>query len=303
MGTDDVSLSGLVRAYAVFPRAGAATPPVYFIDRIVDSSGDIRYRADTGGSGSGQVVSQSTAFLMHTMLQSALEKGAGGTVELPADPSLAGKTGTTYDFADNWFAGYNSRVTCALWMGYLDGSRKPIYPGAFSHETVFPAWAKTMEAAAKDFPGSGIDAPEDVVRLDVCKSSGLRKTRYCHEYKRNPLSGAETYVSTTAREYFLKGSEPPGYCDVHGAADPGVIDVRPLGPHGTDVYAIPIQPKRPLLLGQDPYGCTQPDFAPRDTGPGRGEAGVMSFDRLDRADKDADITLPRPRRIEIREQL
>ena len=90
---------------------------------------------------------------MNSMLQSSLTEGTGksGIAELASDASLAGKTGTTYDFADNWFIGYNSRVTCGLWMGFVHGSRKAIYTGAFSRETLLPVWVKAMNAALQIF--------------------------------------------------------------------------------------------------------------------------------------------------------
>lgn len=308
VGTDDVSLPEIVHAYAVFPNRGLAPQESHFIDRIVDASGGIRYTSNGGSSDENKhVVSQQTAFLMHSMLQSALTEGTHSSDKglMANDPSLAGKTGTTYDFADNWFVGYNSRVTCGIWMGYLEGARDPIYPGAFSSDTVFPVWLNAMKAAETGFPGSEISPPEDIVELDVCKSSGLRKTRYCQEYKRDPLSGAESYEATTYKEYFLKGTEPTGYCDVHGVVDPNIAENHHFGPQGSKVaqsHAIPIQPKQPLLLGQDPYGTEQPDFAPRDSNYGQNETGIMNFDQLDQADKDADITLERPSRVHIHEK-
>lgn len=306
VGTEDVSLPELVRAYAVFPNGGVAIRPLYFIDRIVDSAGLIRYQAVSGEQGK-RVVSEQTAFLMHTMLQSSLKNGTGskGGEGLPQDVSLAGKTGTTYDFADNWFVGYNSRVTCGVWMGFLDGSREAIYPGAFSRETVMPAWVSAMNAANKGFAGVPMQQPEGVVKLGVCSSSGLRKTRYCQEFFRDPMSGAESYKSTVVEEYFLKGAEPTGYCDVHGMVDGALAGHHDFGAQGSKSvksYAIPIQPKQPLLLGMDPYGTEQPDFVPRDQRAGRGDGNGMVFDRLEEADSDAAIILDRPQRVQIREE-
>ena len=190
-------------------------------------------------------------------------------------------------------------------MGFLDGSRKAIYPGAFSRETVMPAWVKSMNAAVTDFSGTAVVPPEGVVRLEVCTSSGLRKTRYCQDFHRDPLTGAESYQATTVSEVFIKGSEPTGYCDIHGVGDPSLAENHNYGAEGSKAarsHAIPIQPKQPLLLGQDPYGTEQPDFAPKDTRSSRDGGAGMNFDQLDQADEDADIILDRPRRIEIHEE-
>ena len=306
VGVDDVSLPEIVRAYATFPRAGVAPKPMYFIDRIVGPTGAIRYQARASKQGK-RIINEQTAYIMHSMLQSSLRNGTGaeGVFGLAEDASLAGKTGTTYDFADNWFVGYNSRVTCGLWMGFLQGSRDPIYPEAFSRETVMPAWIKTMNAVGSDFAGSEIKPPDGVVRHEVCIVSGLRATRYCQVYKRDPLSGIESYKATTVRELFVKGSAPTGYCDVHGVIDPEIAKRHDFGSGDSEVvrsHTIPIQPSQPLLLGYDPYGTEQPDFAPRDMRLSPDRKVLMSFDQLDEADKEASITLDRPQRVEIREE-
>ncbi len=307
VGTADVSLPQLVRAYASFPNGGVLPPSAYFIDRIVDSAGTTRYQVQAGAGGKKRVTDEETAFMMHTMLQSALRDGTGpdGTAALVDDASFAGKTGTTYDFADNWFVGYNSRVTCGVWTGFLHGARDAIYPGAFSRETVMPVWVETMNAANKEFAGRPIPAPEAVVRLEICKDSGLRKTRYCQKHTRDVVSGAESYSATILNEYFLKGTEPTGYCDVHGIVGSALVgghNFVPGGAQGALSHAIPIQPKQPLLLGQDPYGAEQPDFAPRDTPSRASDGGAMNFDQLDDEDRDAAIILDRPQRIEIHEE-
>ncbi|BDS08739.1 penicillin-binding protein 1A [Oceaniferula spumae] len=309
VGTDEFSLPDLVRAYSAFPNGGQTTGSMYIVDRIVDSSGSLRYQSKRSQKSKPMLDSQ-TSFVMHSMLQSALKEntnpeGSADPSGLTNDPSLAGKTGTTYDFADNWFVGYNSKVTCAVWMGFLHGSRDPIYPGAFSRHTVFPVWVDSMNAASSEFPGQQLAVPDGIVSLEICKSSGLRKTRYCQDYRRDPVSGKESYVPTTLTEYFIKGAEPSGYCDVHGVVDGTLAknyDFTADGTKASRSRAIPVQPKAPLLLGKDPYGTEQPDFAPRDTTTSNSNGGVINLDQLETEDRNSDIILDRPRRVEIIEE-
>lgn len=304
VGTDSASLPDLVRAYAVFPNLGDRPAAMFFIERIEDASGSLRYQHRSASEPS-KVTSGQTAFLMHSMLQSALRDGTGRSESssIPPDSSLAGKTGTTYDFADNWFVGYNSRVTCGMWMGFLNGSHNAIYPGAFSRETVLPAWRETMKSTAKEFPDAPLSAPEKIVQLEICSKSGLRKTRYCQDQKRDPLSGVESYTATVKSEYFIKGAEPTGYCDAHGGI--GGQDFANNHHFGVatdkaaNVLAVPIQPKSPLLLGEDPYGTEQPDFVPRDRRSTTRRESATSFDQLEREDRDSSILLDRPKRVEI----
>ena len=306
VGTDSASLPDLVRAYAVFPNLGEESAPMFFIEKIEDASGAVRYQHKQAAKG-GQVTSPQTAFVMHSMLQSALKNGTGpdDPSKLIADSSLAGKTGTTYDFADNWFVGYNGNVTCGVWMGFRDGSRDPIYQGAFSRETVLPAWVVAMNSASRKFSNIPVAPPDGIVQIDVCKTTGLRKTRYCQEYKRDPLSGAETYVATTRREYFLSGSGPTGYCDEHGGMELSDFKndnqfANPISKSPV-ILAVPVQPKQPVLLGEDPYGTEQPDFVPRDQRIGRRQSNTTNFDQMELEDRESSIDLDKPNRVKIHE--
>ncbi|MGB2090374.1 MAG: transglycosylase domain-containing protein [Akkermansiaceae bacterium] len=305
VGTDDVSLPQMVNAYATISRSGLAPKPAFFIDRVVGPKGIVRYKvSEPTDASEKRVISNETAYIMHNMLQSALAHGTGepGIAELKSDPSFAGKTGTTYDFADNWFVGYNSRVTCGLWMGFWHGKRDAIYPGAFSRQTLLPVWVKAMNAALPDFAGEEIQQPASVFRLDVCSESGLRATRYCQRYQRDVLTGAESYQSTAVGELFTKQSQPVGYCDVHGVVDPlaaGYHNLNSSDQQTSSSHAIPIQPRQPLLLGSDPYRTEQPDFAPRQSLSAATAGIVINFDQLDDKDRRAGIILDRPGRIEI----
>ena len=307
VGTDDVSLPKMVNAYATIARAGYAPRDPYFIDRVVGPKGVVRYKTiNANEGGEKRVIRRETAYIMNSLLRSALINGTGasGISELADDLSLAGKTGTTYDFADNWFVGYNSRVTCGLWMGFVHGSRKAIYLGAFSRDTLLPVWVKTMNAALSDFTGREMLQPNSISGLKVCDVSGLRATRYCQKYQRNALTGAETYESTAVDELFTARSQPTGYCDVHGVVDPAITanqDFDADTKRGSKSSAIPVQPKQPLLLGGDPYGTEQPDFAPRQAQIASQNSMMINFDQLDSEDRDAGIVLDRPRRIEIYE--
>ncbi len=303
VGTDDASLPEMVRAYATYPNGGVAPRKLFAIVRIEDAAGITRYSAPQTSAGK-RLISAQGAFLMHSMLQSSLRKGTGevGIASLNKDPSTAGKTGTTYDFADNWFVGYNSKVTCAVWAGFLDGGRDQIYPAAFSRETVLPVWVDAMNAASGQFPGKLIPAPKGIVKLDICKDSGQRKTRYCQNYKRDVRSGQESYTSTAYTEYFLKGSAPSGFCEVHGVSDPSLAGNADFGAGSSSnltSYAIPVQPQAPILLGADPYGTEQPDFAPRDNASRRNDGLTLNFDQLEAEDRAAAIILAKPERVEI----
>jgi hypothetical protein len=161
-----------------------------------------------------------------------------------------------------------------------------------------------MNAALPDFSGREMTQPHSVSRLEVCSATGLRGTRYCQKYQRNELTGAESYQSTTVEELFTKESQPTGYCDVHGVIDPAIANHDGFDSDEKQVShspVIPIQPKQPVLLGGDPYGTEQPDFAPREQRTAYQNSLMMNFDQLDIEDSAAGIVLDRPQRIEIYE--
>ena len=301
VGTDDVSINDLVKAYSVFPNQGKDLGNSYFIDRIIDSKGTLRYQVNKD-TAHKEVIKPQTAYLMHSILQGALVNGAG--LENPLDQSMAGKTGTTYNFSDNWFVGYNGSVTCALWTGFLDGGKKAIYEGAFSKDTLLPPWTAVMNKATQKLPSKEIATPKGITTMEICKDSGLRKTRYCQDVIRNEITGEETYQTTSYKEYFLKNAVPNSFCDFHSMIHISTNENDHSGTFNKKLansYTIPIQPKKPLLLGRDPYGSLQPDFAPKDKQIFRGSSYDMSFDQLQEQDKRASITLERPARISIQE--
>ena len=89
---------------------------------------------------------------------------------------------------------------------------------------------------------------------------------------------------------------------MHGLANSDLADSHNFNPN-TDqtaiIRAIPVQPKAPLLLGEDPYGTEQPDFVPRDPTAVRGSVTILNLDQLEAEDENAAIILDRPQRVEI----
>lgn len=69
--------------------------------------------------------STATAFQLHNILHSSLKNGSAQRVadSLPGNFKGGVKTGTTYDFGDNWLFGYDDRVTCGIWIGFLEGKK------------------------------------------------------------------------------------------------------------------------------------------------------------------------------------
>ena len=115
--TYGVSPVQLAAAYAPFANGGTFYPP-YFIERIEDANGSVLYQHQVQGR---KVLSEQTAYLMTSLLQTVTSSGTGAKLSGAGTP-VAGKTGTVNMVGggnrDIWMAAYNSDISTAFWMGF-----------------------------------------------------------------------------------------------------------------------------------------------------------------------------------------
>ena len=303
VGFEDATLPQAVRAMAAFPLGGKLGPEkLAYVDRIVSPTGSVAYRRPIQAPAQKQVIDPATAWQVHSMMAGSLYRGSSKGVldELVERPFQgAGKGGTTHDFADTWFLGYNSRVTCGVWTGFLSGRGEMIYKGAFSRDLAMPVWVAAMNAAAPSFHGDAIRQPDSIVELPICIRSGQRATEFCQEYSEDPATGVVQSRSTSVSEYFRRGSERISFCTVHSGMD---------GPSGFQpdtrvslpaLDAVPIRPKSSALVGDDPYHAETPTNTGTTGGTGLVQRRTNVLDSLDLGDIREAIPLSRPQRLEI----
>ncbi len=301
VGWESASLKDMVRAYAAFARGGSTGPQKQWIVNSVRDSDDLeRFQRPVTKLDRLDVVSSATAFQIHSILQGGMERGSaeGLLVQLNERPfSGAGKPGTTQDFSDSWFLGYNGRISCGVWIGFLQDG-KTIYEGAFARDLAMPVWTAAMNAASS-FEGRSIPQPETIVEAQVCRVSGQQSTPYCYEMFEDPETGVPRSRPAAIKEYFRKGTENLPYCTVHSGSAPvdpavGVLDLSELAVIDTS----PVRPKEVTLLGEDPFHSIQIDSenAPK-TRVRSGQINVL--DSFDLEEAERSFELPRPRRLEI----
>jgi penicillin-binding protein 1C len=141
------------------------------------------------------VVSPEAAFLTSSIL-SDKEAGAatfGQSLVVPGRPT-ATKTGTTDDNRDAWTIGYTPSVSVGVWLG--NNANEPM-SGVAGASGAAPIWRQGIQGFVGDSPAEQFQQPEDVSKLRVCSSNGLRAGH----------NGPGTY-----EEYFIKGTEPTGTC-------------------------------------------------------------------------------------------
>lgn len=139
LGAFEVSPLELAAAYVPFANGGAGVW-AYGIEEIQDGRGRVLY-ARTGG-GTGRVADADDIEALHDMMRAVVSRGTARRAGLP--PGSVGKTGTSQDFRDAWFAGSRGDLTAVVWMGNDDGAgMKGVTGGGLPAR----AWARIMGAA------------------------------------------------------------------------------------------------------------------------------------------------------------
>jgi len=186
LGTGEVSLLNLTSAYTAFANGGVLQPPVTIL-RIEAPDGRVIYRGESIGR---RVLSESTAYLMASMLADVVNHGTGygarqSGFRLPA----GGKTGSTDDHSDAWFIGFTPSLAAGVWVGFDRPQR--IMRRGFASVVAVPAWAGFMKAATTGSEPEWIEKPSGVTQIRRCRVSGGLANEYCE------LAGevASDYVS------------------------------------------------------------------------------------------------------------
>ncbi len=166
LGAGSTTPLQLANAYAVFANGGHAIAPVV-IERITDAQGQLLFEASPAPplSEANRVVPERNVFITDSLLQEVTRSGTAARAQQALKrPDLFGKTGTTNDAIDAWFAGFQPSVVGVAWMGYDD----PTSLG--SHESgggvALPIWIDYMQQALQGVPVATLVAPAGVVRRD-----------------------------------------------------------------------------------------------------------------------------------------
>lgn len=194
--TNGVTNEELNAAYACIANHGTYIKPKLYT-KVVDHDGNIIL--DNTTPQSKQVIKETTAFLLTDAMVDVVTSGTGGSVNF-GGMAIAGKTGTTSDYNDVWFAGYTPYYTATTWAGYdnnvkLSGDEKNLAK---------KLWRAVMSKIHEDLPNESFSVPAGIVTATVCSRSG-----------KLPIAGL--CDGTLRTEYFAEGTVPEETCDVHYA--------------------------------------------------------------------------------------
>jgi penicillin-binding protein 1A len=162
LGTGTTSPLRLAAAYGVFANQGHRIEP-YLIEKITDGDGNVLFAVDSAEP--PRVISERNAFVMNSLLQSVVDEGTGtGVKRYLRRDDVAGKTGTTNESVDGWFAGYAGQVVTVAWMGYDDN--RTLGRREFGATTALPIWAAYMEGRLAGVPEASFQAPPQLARFN-----------------------------------------------------------------------------------------------------------------------------------------
>jgi penicillin-binding protein 1A len=164
LGAGAVTMWQMARAYSVFANGGYLVQP-YFIHKIVDDRGNVLALAEPRRAGDEalRVIDPRNAFIMDNMMQDVTRVGTAARAARLGRSDLAGKTGTTNEFVDAWFAGYQPAMVAIAWVGF--DQPKTLGKNQTGGVVALPIWVSYMEKALKDVPEMAREMPPGIVVL------------------------------------------------------------------------------------------------------------------------------------------
>ena len=163
LGAGAVTPLQMAGAYAVFANGGYKVSP-YLIAKVTDSDGKVLSQAnpDQAGVEANRVIDERNAFIMNSMLNDVVRFGTATKAMVLKRPDLSGKTGTTNDSIDAWFAGYQSKLVGIAWIGY--DQPKNLGNKETGGGLALPIWISYMQKALKSIPVEERAVPEGLIQ-------------------------------------------------------------------------------------------------------------------------------------------
>lgn len=187
-------------AIGTFGNNGVYVKPRLYT-KVVDENGKVLLDSTKHEE---KILSPQAAYIVYDMMKGPLTYNAQ-RANLGAMPA-AGKTGTSSDVRDYWFAGLTPHFSGAVWVGY---DNQASIKGGGSGRTASNLWGLIMKKANEGLSTKDIEKPSGIVEVAVCKDSGLLATDLC----RNDPRGNRVYT-----EMFIDGTQPTSYCETHVSA-------------------------------------------------------------------------------------
>lgn len=208
--TYGVSPYELNAAYAAIANNGLYVEPKLYT-RVTDADGNVIL--DYTHPNTRQVIKETTAFLLTDAMVDVVTTGTGTRCKFSNTMAIAGKTGTSSDYWDLWFAGFTPYYTGSIWTGYDNN----VSLNKEEQGVGKTLWRNIMQRIHENLPSAQFATPEGIVQAQVCSQSG-----------KLPIPGL--CDATTYTEYFAEGTVPTESCDVHYQGNICAYDGLPASP-------------------------------------------------------------------------
>ncbi|HEY7929853.1 MAG TPA: transglycosylase domain-containing protein [Steroidobacteraceae bacterium] len=164
-----------------------------------------------------RVISAQNCWLMDDMMADVIRRGTGTRALVLKRSDIAGKTGTSNDYRDAWFNGFNRHIVASVWVGYDD--TRPLGAGEEGSRDAVPIWTMFMREALRDQPDQARPLPPGLVTVRISRRTGLLATADDRD------SMYETFMDGTVPQ-----APPPG------AVAPGNAPTSPAGGGGQPLF-------------------------------------------------------------------
>ena len=132
------------------------------------------------------------SFLVASMMQDVIREGTGQKALVLGRKDLSGKTGTTNDYRDAWFSGFNADMVTTAWIGFDQPAS--LGRGETGARAALPIWIDFMRTALQGIPEKPLTPPQNVVRITINSETG------------KPTTADDPQAM---EEYFIQGTETP----------------------------------------------------------------------------------------------
>ncbi len=207
LGAGSVTPWQQLTAYSVFANGGYRISP-FIVRQILDDKGNVLAETQPSIAGDEQlrVIDARNAYVMDSMMHDVVRRGTATKAMSLKRYDLAGKTGTTNDYIDAWFCGYQATVVGIAWIGF--DQPKKLGNGETGGSAALPMWIGFMEKALQGVSESFMEVPEGLVTISASDPAGkANSTEFA--YKEHLPPADETMSSFESEKQPAPAPQPP----------------------------------------------------------------------------------------------
>ena len=171
LGVGQVTSLEMVAAYGVFANGGYLKQP-YFIEKIIDVKGrKIKQNFSLTNDETPRIIDPRNAFIMTSLLKEVIKTGTARKAKILKREDIAGKTGTTNELVDAWFAGFNPNIVTITWMGF--DQPRSLGKHESGSRAALPIWIDYMKPLISEYPNKILETPEGIIPLKINPKNGM----------------------------------------------------------------------------------------------------------------------------------